>query len=458
MSLYLGNTVISGVTTPLNGSIAIGQIISSIIPLTDAGLHLLDGSLIQGGGVYDAFVQYIANLVNLYPQCFTDEATWQSTVSSKGVCGKFVYDSVNNTVRLPKITGFIEGTINNGDVGDIINAGLPDHTHHIAVYNAEGSATGGGYVPGSSFDAGSVIVNSGTNGESGNGNWTDRSTNYGYNTNRNQMNNASSVNSIYGNSSTVQPQSIKVFYYIVVATTTKTEIEVDIDDVITDLNMLNNNVIHRTTNEYYTGQKNRNIEGLDTSTTQWIDGNSAILTQYDDVNFVNSIDYYYNIVKDGQNRYLLYNTCAIFNNGIKNQLSARTRNTANTANVNCDFTLYAFKDGTTYVEAPASDINGSIVTTVNKSKSENGYFQLGNGLIINWGRTSNTQQTNVTFSKAYSSANSYAVIAVPYTSSNSNQDGYSCYVTNLSATGCTIWNKMYGSSISAIKHWIAIGY
>ena len=304
MSLYLGNTVISGVTTPLNGSIAIGQIISSIIPLTDAGLHLLDGSLIQGGGVYDAFVQYIANLVNLYPQCFTDEATWQSTVSSKGVCGKFVYDSVNNTVRLPKITGFIEGTINNGDVGDIINAGLPDHTHHIAVYNAEGSATGGGYVPGSSFDAGSVIVNSGTNGESGNGNWTDRSTNYGYNTNRNQMNNASSVNSIYGNSSTVQPQSIKVFYYIVVATTTKTEIEVDIDDVITDLNMLNNNVIHRTTNEYYTGQKNRNIEGLDTSTTQWIDGNSAILTQYDDVNFVNSIDYYYNIVKDGQNRYL----------------------------------------------------------------------------------------------------------------------------------------------------------
>lgn len=121
-----------------------------------------------------------------------------------------------------------------------------------------------------------------------------------------------------------------------------------------------------------------------------------------------------------------------------------------------NYNIGVFSDGTT--AAPPSDAYNSIVTTLNKNKNTNGYFQLGNGLIINWGRTSNTQQTNVTFSKAYSSADSYAVIAVPYTSSNSNQDGYSCYVTNLSATGCTIWNKMYGSSISAIKHWIAIGY
>ena len=39
----------------------IGEIITSSIPLTDAGLHLLDGSLIQGGGIYDDFVQYIAD-------------------------------------------------------------------------------------------------------------------------------------------------------------------------------------------------------------------------------------------------------------------------------------------------------------------------------------------------------------------------------------------------------------
>ena len=48
--------------------------------------------------------------------------------------------------------------------------------------------------------------------------------------------NASRSSSIYGNSTTVQPQTIKVLYYIVIATTTKTDIEVDIDEIATDLN------------------------------------------------------------------------------------------------------------------------------------------------------------------------------------------------------------------------------
>jgi hypothetical protein len=47
---------------------------------------------------------------------------------------------------------------------------------------------------------------------------------------------ASLSNPIYGNSSTVQPQTIKGYYYIVVATATKTDIEVDIDEIATDLN------------------------------------------------------------------------------------------------------------------------------------------------------------------------------------------------------------------------------
>ena len=66
---------------------------------------------------------------------------------------------------------------------------------------------------------------------------------------------ASRSSSIYGNSTTVQPQSIKVFYYIVIATTTKTEIEVDIDEVITDLNNIDSNAVHKTGNETITGAK-----------------------------------------------------------------------------------------------------------------------------------------------------------------------------------------------------------
>lgn len=225
MSLYLGNALISGVTTPIDGSIAIGQIISSIIPLNDAGLHLLDGSLISGSGSYAAFVTYIAGLVNSYPSAFTTESAWQNTVSSKGVCGKFVYNSTNNTVRLPKITGFIEGTTDTTALGELINAGLPNITGE--TYSTNSSAAShyantyrgvfrGRNTTGYSYYGGNPVSSSDTN--------------VGISFD------ASRSNSIYGASSTVQPQSIKVLYYIVIATNTKTDVQVDIDEIATDLN------------------------------------------------------------------------------------------------------------------------------------------------------------------------------------------------------------------------------
>lgn len=241
MSLYLGNTIISGVTTPIEPTRNVGQIITSTIPLTDAGLHLLDGSLIQGGGIYDDFVQYMINLVNIYPQCFTDETTWQNTVSSKGVCGKFVYDSTNNTIRLPKITGFVEGTVDSNALGNLVEAGLPNvSTNDFGVYGY--GSVNAGTVNG--IGTGGVNNNCGTNDGSGGHfcvHWID----------------LSSANSIYGNSTTVQPQSIKVFYYIVIATNTKTDIEVDIDEIVTDLNNKANDadVVHKINNETINGTK-----------------------------------------------------------------------------------------------------------------------------------------------------------------------------------------------------------
>ena len=77
MTLYLGENLIAGVTTVTDKSERIGQIIQSTIPLTDAGLHLLDGSLVSGSGSYSAFVDYIADLWG------EEEATWvQPTLTS----------------------------------------------------------------------------------------------------------------------------------------------------------------------------------------------------------------------------------------------------------------------------------------------------------------------------------------------------------------------------------------
>lgn len=207
---------------------SVGQIVESTIPLTDAGLHLLDGSLISGSGSYADFVNYIAGLVSTYPDIFETEANWQQSVTDYGVCGKFVYDSVNNTVRLPKITGFTEGTIDPTVLGDLVEAGLPNITGTFGLSGAwsiTGSGTYGYGTPPSGVFSNIIQDDHFTGVHGGNasgGGAIDFD--------------ASRSSSIYGNSSTVQPQAIKVLYYIVIATSTKTEIEVDIDEIATDLN------------------------------------------------------------------------------------------------------------------------------------------------------------------------------------------------------------------------------
>ena len=124
----------------------------------------------------------------LFPSYFTNENSWQSSVTNYGVCGKFVYDSENNTVRLPKITGFIEGTDNTTYLGNLTQAGLPDHSHTYQ-YQSHTSAKLGSTTA-KSLQATYSTENTGL---------------------------ASANNSIYGNSTTVQPQSIKVLYYMVIS-------------------------------------------------------------------------------------------------------------------------------------------------------------------------------------------------------------------------------------------------
>ena len=82
MSLYLGDNCISAGGSSAFKNNNIGEIITSTIPLTDAGLHLLDGSVISGNGAYSAFVTYIAGLVSSYPDLFETEANTSDDISS----------------------------------------------------------------------------------------------------------------------------------------------------------------------------------------------------------------------------------------------------------------------------------------------------------------------------------------------------------------------------------------
>lgn len=156
------------------------------------------------------------NVSSQYRQGFIPEADWQQSVTDYGVCGKFVYDSVNNTVRLPKITGIVEGTTDLTALGDLVEAGLPNITGNLYNINTWSGTADGAFA----------VTDTANRDSSGSGNTTYRRFTL----------NASNSSSIYGNSTTVQPQTIKVLYYICVATSAKTDIEVDIDDIATDLN------------------------------------------------------------------------------------------------------------------------------------------------------------------------------------------------------------------------------
>lgn len=191
-----------------------GSTIFSLIPLTEAGLHLLDGSLLNVGGIYDEAITKIAALKSSNPNLFTTEENWQSSVSSHGVCGKFVYvDGVS--LRLPKVTGFVEGTLDSGALGDLVEAGLPDiyasfaGLSNISPYGAVRKQNDS-VSPISGADTGGGVCN--------------------------LIFEASKWNSTYGNSTTVQPQAIKGYLYIVLATSSKTDVQVNIDNVVTELN------------------------------------------------------------------------------------------------------------------------------------------------------------------------------------------------------------------------------
>lgn len=282
------------VTKEETGKRFLGELVYSLLPQEDAGLHLLDGSALAVGGVYNDFISYVAGLQTSYPQIFLTEDEWQNHVSTYKSCGKFVYQEAETRIyyafynetadayvytrslydaeaesndvnvydssfavigtgtlaegdtltyeeaeytysepnnltkeiepylRLPKVSDIIQGATDVSELGALIEAGLPNITGSVhgnasnwVVEGAFNIKTGSTSNLGISSTTSAVITNF--------------------------LIDASLSNPIYGNSETVQPQTIKGLLYMVVATSAKTDIEVDIDKVATDLNLINAN-------------------------------------------------------------------------------------------------------------------------------------------------------------------------------------------------------------------------
>lgn len=224
----------------------IGEIINSPIPLVSAGMHLLDGSLITGDGVYAEFVDYMAELYESStpaPSYFTTESAWQTSVTQYGVCSKFVYDAYNNTVRLPKLYNterYLIKSYKNGDAWyRIYNDGWCEQGN-ISYISARGqqvdlvlpfvsneyNVVSGGYDPTNANNAfGTTCANVYTTTSfSG---WTsdDESFNAGYMS-------WTAVGYVDISSYNVIP----LYQYIALTQAPRTDIQIDVDNIITELN------------------------------------------------------------------------------------------------------------------------------------------------------------------------------------------------------------------------------
>ena len=199
------------------------------MPVDDAGAHLADGTKLMSGGVYDAFINKVKEKYNANPSAsyFTTEEEWQASVSTYGACGKYVVGS--DYVRLPKVSDIIQGTTDISQCGALIEAGLPNITGSLTLYDWSKNYTSeereSGALAEEVFEKGRVVAASGgTTVQADN-------THVGFNFD------ASRSSPVYRNDiQTVQPQTIQGLLYIVVGTSTKTDVQVNIDNVLTDLN------------------------------------------------------------------------------------------------------------------------------------------------------------------------------------------------------------------------------
>lgn len=190
-----------------------GELVYSTIPITDAGLHPADGQMLDGAGIYADFYDYMVGVYNAgHTSIFCSEADWQTEVANSGVCGKYVLDTGNLTIRLPKLKNKLLS--DNAVVGDGMTIGLTDGTTNLGLGNLTSTSRVRplsdmyGVSVGTVTSSGSVGVNNASMG----------------------------LTTDPAKSGIKVASSVDIYCYVVIANTVKTPVEVDIDNIATELN------------------------------------------------------------------------------------------------------------------------------------------------------------------------------------------------------------------------------
>lgn len=195
----------------------------------------LNGQLIMQDQ-FVSFTKKVKKAIELNPSLACTEEEWQATVTMSvyGQCGKFVIDDTKGTIRLPKITGFIQGLTDLTSLAELVVAGVPSvsHTHTRGTMDITGSfysgpnseANYGGCVYGVSNN-GCFTYSAKSMGSTFGYSFTNKTTNVNgdkvtFTASRNwtgATSTNSAVSSVYGKSNTVQPESVRYPYFIQVA-------------------------------------------------------------------------------------------------------------------------------------------------------------------------------------------------------------------------------------------------
>lgn len=200
-------------------NLPMGTIVCYDSPSEDFGLEPLNDQSYQGGKVisgdtYPNFWDFCLTRKQAagndprYSRYNHTQAEYDAELASKGFCGWYVVDEVNRTIRLPFYgAAFLQG-YTGGDVDR--QAGVPNIQGEINATNTGGHLEAFGETAG-------AIISGAFRGIYGNQNGTSDSSSY-YNMLRGFSFDASLSSPIYGRSSTVQPNAVAVYYYVVVAT------------------------------------------------------------------------------------------------------------------------------------------------------------------------------------------------------------------------------------------------
>lgn len=214
-------------------TLKIGQI--GIAPLgIDETLNMeryLNGQIIIQDQ-FKGFTKFLKKRIELYPSLACTEDEWQTTVtmSAFSQCGKFVIDDNAGTIRLPKVVN-IQGLTDLSKLGEIVEAGLPTHTHTRGTMNITGQ-TDGGF---SKWNASGAFYNTGKTHDSfGSGASGFNIQNFDASRSWTGSTSTGNYSKALATTNTVQQEQIQYPYFIQVATGAETE-----DNIVNEIELNN---------------------------------------------------------------------------------------------------------------------------------------------------------------------------------------------------------------------------